>query len=68
MKYTLTGVDGNAYSIMGYTMDAMKREKFEEGDIEQMLADATSGDYYNLIRVCSSWIDAVNEKVGDTDD
>ena len=66
--YSLVGVNGNAYVIMGYTRRAMKNEGFEENDIEQMMADATSGDYDNLIRVCSSWIDAVNEKVGEEDD
>lgn len=67
--YSLVGVDGNAYSIMGYTMNAMRREKFSEEDVDKMLAEAKSGDYNNLICVCCDWISKVNEKAGlDEDD
>ena len=29
-KYNLVGIDGNAYSIMGYVTDAMKEEGFSK--------------------------------------
>lgn len=61
-KYSLVGVDGNAYSVMGYTSNAMKREGFSKEDRDKMMADATSGDYNNLICVCSDWIDKCNAK------
>ncbi len=63
--YDLVGVDGNAYSIMGYTQRAMKEVGFEKSDIEQMHKDATSGDYNNLICVCVDWIDKCNERCED---
>lgn len=66
MKYTLVGVDGNAYSIMGYTAQALKNEGL--GDlVKEMYEKATSGDYYNLIATCSDYIDMANDKSGERD-
>ena len=62
--YTLIGVDGNAFAIMGYTARAMRNAKFTREEIDQMHKEATSGDYYNLIAVCDRYIDAVNERLG----
>lgn len=62
--YSLVGVDGNAYAIMGYTSRAMLDAKFSRDDILQMRNEAMSGDYSHLICVCDSWIDKVNEKLG----
>lgn len=60
-KYTLVGVDGNAYAIMGYTSAALKREGL--GNLEdEMLKKATSGDYSNLIAVCAEYVQMANEK------
>ena len=63
--YSLVGVDGNAYSLMGYTMDAMKKEGFSKEEVDKMLKEATAGDYNNLICVCSKYLDTVNKKVGE---
>lgn len=63
--YTLVGVDGNAYAIMGYTQRAMRQSGFSKDEIDQMLDEAKSGDYYHLIAVCSDWIDKCNERAGD---
>lgn len=63
-KYSLVGVDGNAFSIMGYTSNAMKRAGFSKDDVDRMYKEATSGNYSNLICVCSDWIDKVNDKIG----
>lgn len=60
MKYDLVGVDGNAYSIMGYTAQALKREGLRDL-VDQMHKEATSGDYNNLLMVCMSYIDKANE-------
>lgn len=66
--YTLVGVDGNAYAIMGYTSKAMKRAGFTKEEVDHMYKEATSGDYSNLICVCDEYIDKVNERLGLTDD
>ena len=61
MKYSLCGVDGNAFAIMGYTSRALKREGLR-GLIDKMRGEATSGDYYDLISVCQRYIDLANEE------
>ena len=57
--YTLVGVDGNAFSIMGYTANALKRTGHEDL-VEKMHKEATSGTYYNLIAVCDGYIKIAN--------
>lgn len=66
MKYSLIGVDGNAYSIMGYTSKALKREGLSDL-VDEMIKKATSSDYNNLIRVCDEYIDIANAKASEND-
>ncbi len=68
MKYTLIGVDGNAYAIMGYTAKAMRREGFSKEEIDKMYEEAKSGDYDNLLMVCMKYVDKANEAAGDTEE
>lgn len=63
-KYSLVGVDGNAYSLMGYTADAMKQCNFPKEEVDKMYEEATSGDYYNLIAVCNGYINKCNQTTG----
>ena len=63
-KYTLVGVDGNAYAIMGYTSNALKRTG-HKGLVDKMYEEATAGDYNNLICVCDKYIDIANEGLED---
>ena len=58
-KYTLVGVNGNAYAIMGYTATALK-ETGHDDLVEKMYDEATSGDYYHLIDVCDDYIAIAN--------
>ena len=58
-KYTLVGVDGNAYSVMGYTANALRREGLKDR-IQEMYADATSSDYNHLLVVCMKYVDMAN--------
>ena len=62
--YTLVGVDGNAYAIMGYVRTAMKSAKMTKEDIDAYTKDATSSDYYHLLVVSCEIIDKVNEILG----
>ena len=62
-KYSLIGIDGNAYAIMGYTKNAMKCEGFDKSEIDEMLSQAMSSDYDNLLMVCGEYIDKANERV-----
>lgn len=60
-KYSLVGVDGNAYSIMGYTSKALKKEGLGNL-VDEMLADAKSSDYNHLVYVCYNYVEKANEK------
>lgn len=60
-KYSLVGVDGNAFSVMGYTSRALRREGLRDL-VDKMHEEATSGDYNNLLRVCMKYVDIANEE------
>lgn len=62
-KYTLVGVDGNAFAIMGYVLRAMEEEGFSKEEREEYLEDAKSSDYNNLLCVSDDYIDRVNDRV-----
>lgn len=64
-QYTLVGVDGNAYSIMGYTARAL-RETGQSNLVDEMYEEATKGDYCHLIAVCDNYVNKANEKVKET--
>lgn len=61
-KYSLVGVDGNAYAVMGYTAKAMRREGFSQEEIKEMHEKAMSDDYNNLLMVCMEYVDKANER------
>ena len=58
-KYTLVGVDGNAFAIMGYTARALKQTGHADL-VENMMKRAKSGDYDNLVQVCMKYLDIAN--------
>lgn len=62
--YTLIGINGNAYNIMGYVRDAMHDAKMTNDDIDAYIKDATSSDYNHLVAVSCEMIDRVNEILG----
>lgn len=61
-KYTLVGVDGNAFSVMGYVRNAMKREHCTKEEIDAYTKDAMSSDYYHLLAVSNVTLEALNEE------
>ena len=62
--YTLVGINGNAYNIMGYVSDAMHDANMTNDDIDAYVKDATSSDYNHLLVVSCEMIDKVNEILG----
>lgn len=58
-KYSLVGVDGNAYALMAYTSQALKHEGLYDL-VDPMYKEATSGDYSNLICVCYKYLESAN--------
>ena len=68
MKYNLVGIDGNAYSVMGYVAKAMKECNFSKSERDAYLKEATSGNYNYLLRVSAAMINECNEIADDTSD
>ena len=60
--YSLVGVNGNAFAVMGYTARALK-ETGHKDLVTQMQSEAMSGDYNNLLRVCMKYVDIANDSV-----
>lgn len=61
-EYTLVGVDGNAFAVMGYVMRAMKECGFGKEELDAYQKDATGGDYNNLLAVSAGYVDRCNER------
>jgi hypothetical protein len=64
-KYTLVGIDGNAFSVMGYVSQCMKQEGMSRQEIEDYRKEAMSGDYNNLLVVSQEMIDFLNNESSD---
>ena len=61
MKYSLVGVDENAFAVLGYTANALKTEGLSNLK-EEMYQKAMSSTYNNLLIVCSTYLDRANKK------
>ena len=62
--FDLVGIDGNAYSIMGYVIKAMKMAEYTKIEQDSYLQRAMSDDYENLLSESIKMIDEVNDKLG----
>lgn len=61
-EYTLIGVDGNAFAIMGYVVRAMKLEHKIKDEIDAYIRDAKSSDYTHLIAVSMDMCEELNNR------
>lgn len=55
----LIGNDGNAFSIMGAVQKSLRRAGAPREDLDKYFAEATAGDYDNLLAVTSRWVNIV---------
>lgn len=55
VEVQLTGVDGNAFSVMGAVSRALRRAGHAD-DIEAFHEEAMAGDYDHLLRTCMAWV------------
>jgi len=60
-KYTLEGKDGNAYAIIGYTAESLKRVGLAD-IVDAYIGDAESQDYNHLLYVSQRMIRRCNQK------
>lgn len=59
-KYSLIGVNSNAFSIMGYVTKVMKDEGKSPEEVNEYREEAMGGDYNNLLCVSQEVIDELN--------
>ena len=64
MKYSLVGIDGNAFSIISYVIRAMRECGFSNEEKNEYREDAMSADYNHLLCVSSDIIDKCNDVAG----
>ncbi len=55
VQVQLTGIDGNAYAILGAVRTALRAAGHAD-EVAVFLADATSGDYPHLLATCMRWV------------
>ena len=61
-EYTLIGIDGNAFAVMGYIHRIMKYEGFSVEEINEYIERATSGDYSHLLCESMDMVELCNKK------
>lgn len=67
-KFSLVGVDGNAFSIMAYVKTAMREAGFSKNEIDEYLKDCIRGNYDYLISLSDEMIERCNDALGLEDD
>ena len=61
-KYNLVGIDGNAFSVMGYVRTAMRESGYTRTEIQEYTNDAMSSDYNHLLCVSVEMIENCNNR------
>jgi hypothetical protein len=59
INVSLTGIDGNAFSIMGAVTKAMQRAGVSREEQDQYFKEATAGDYNQLLVTTMKWVEVV---------
>lgn len=57
IKVRLTGIDGNAFSIIGAVSAGLRQHEVPSDEIDKFREEAMSGDYDNVLQTCMKWVD-----------
>lgn len=57
IQVQLTGRNGNAYNLLGLVTGAMKKAGLLKSETDAFFAEATAGDYDNVLQTCMKWVD-----------
>lgn len=60
-EYSLVGVNGNAFCVMGYTSKTMRKCGFNNLEITQYYNECKKSDYNHLLSESIKMIDKCNE-------
>lgn len=63
-KFSLVGVDGNAFSIMAYVKVAMRDAGFSKKERSEYTDDCMRGDYDRLLIISEEMIERCNDALG----
>jgi hypothetical protein len=53
----LVGTDGNAYAVLGRVRRALLEANVSDLELGEFTAEATSGDYDELLQTVMRWVD-----------
>jgi len=56
-RLRLTGVDGNAFNVLGMAKRAAVRAEWTEEKIKAFLKEAMDGNYDHLLQTCMKYFD-----------
>lgn len=56
-RLPLSGMDGNAFYILGTARKVARKAGWTDAQIEEFTQKAKSGDYDNLLQVCEEFFD-----------
>ena len=56
IQVQLSGQDGNAFAILGRTTGALRQAGLPQDEIDDYLAEATSGYYDHLLQTTMRWV------------
>ena len=56
VEVKLTGVDGNAFAIMGAVSRELRKGGVPKEEINEYTTQSMSGDYDNLLRTAMNWV------------
>lgn len=56
VEVRLTGEDGNAFAVIGAVIKAMKAAKVTADEIDAYIAEATAGNYNQLLGTTMRWV------------
>jgi hypothetical protein len=57
VEVQLSEEDGNAFAILGRVRRALKAAGATQDDLDAFTAEATAGDYDNLLATCMRWVE-----------
>lgn len=52
----IDGADGNAYFILGFIKNLLKRLEYDKNEIDKVLEDMMSNNYEHLISVAAKYV------------
>ena len=58
--YSLVGINGNAFSIMGYVTRVMKANHYSKEQMDEYVNKAMSGNYDNVIQTSLKELEILN--------